>query len=182
MGNLRLQSDSPCINSGLNAAALRNTDLDGLPRISGATVDVGAYEFQNPAGVLSYAWLAQFGFVTDGSVDYADSDGDTMSNWREWIAGTTPINALSSFRLVYVRTAGAGTVATWTSVTNRLYSLERSADLAATPAFSLLRGNIAGLDGTTSSTESNATGTGRFFSRAMSQAGRDVGHSMLLAS
>lgn len=44
-GNLRLQSNSPCINAGNNEAVTAFTDLDGNARISGGTVDVGAYEF-----------------------------------------------------------------------------------------------------------------------------------------
>jgi len=46
--NLRLQSDSPCINAGKNAYAAGSTDLDGRPRIIDGTVDLGAYEFGLP--------------------------------------------------------------------------------------------------------------------------------------
>ena len=55
--NLRLQNDSPCINAGLNSAAPGVTDLEGKSRVCGGTVDVGAYEYQSPASVISYAWL-----------------------------------------------------------------------------------------------------------------------------
>ena len=47
-GNLRLQPNSPCINAGNNSYVTGATDLDGNPRISGGTVDIGAYEYQWP--------------------------------------------------------------------------------------------------------------------------------------
>jgi hypothetical protein len=47
-GDLRLQCNSPCINAGDNSYATNATDLDGNPRISGGTVDIGAYEYQWP--------------------------------------------------------------------------------------------------------------------------------------
>jgi hypothetical protein len=43
-GNLRLQSDSPCIDAGNNSYVTTETDLDGNPRVSDGVVDVGAYE------------------------------------------------------------------------------------------------------------------------------------------
>jgi len=47
-GNLRLQSNSPCINAGNNSQVTNATDLDGNPRVVGGSVDMGAYEFQLP--------------------------------------------------------------------------------------------------------------------------------------
>jgi hypothetical protein len=94
-GDLRLQSNSPCINSGYGGTRMGGFDLDGQPGVRGQTVDMGAYEFQKPASVISYAWMQEYGLKTDGSADYADPDGDGANNWQEWRGGANPTNSLS---------------------------------------------------------------------------------------
>jgi len=158
-GNLRLQSNSPCINAGNNTFVTTTTDLDGRPRIVGDTVDMGAYEFQGPFN----QWLQQYGLPTEGSADFIDSDGDGMNNWQEWVCGTNPTNALSVLRMVSALTTSTNATVTWQSVAGVNYFLERSANPAA--PFTLLATNILGQAGTTSYGDTNAAGNGPFFYR-----------------
>lgn len=164
-GNLRLQTNSPCINAGNNAYVQTTNDLDGNPRIKGGTVDMGAYEYQTPASIISYAWLQQYGLPTDGSADNADSDGDGMKNWQEWKAGTNPTNALSLLKMNSVSNRITSTTVIWQSVTNATYYLQRSTNLSTQSAFSSIQSNIVGQAGTTSYTDNTATNAKSFFYR-----------------
>jgi len=164
-GNLRLQFNSPCINAGRNAYVTKSTDLAGLPRIVSGTVDISAYEYQGSGSLISYAWLQQYGFPTDGSADFGDPDGDHMNNWQEWRADTIPTNALSLLRMVTVTNNAPGLQATWQSVPTRTYWLERATNLASLPPFSVLASNLAGQLDTTGYTDTSATNGGRFLYR-----------------
>jgi hypothetical protein len=165
-GNLRLQSNSPCINSGNNAAVSGPTDLDDNPRVIHGTVDIGAYEFQGPGSIISYAWLQQYGLPTDGSADFLDPDHDGLNTWQEWQAGTNPTNASSGFKITSTTRTNnpLGFVVTWLSQNTRMYYLQRSTDLTQS-AFSTVQGDIGGQAGTTSYTDTNAVGPGPFFYR-----------------
>ena len=44
-GDFRLQLGSPCIDRGSGMTGLQATDYDGNPRVAGATVDLGAFEY-----------------------------------------------------------------------------------------------------------------------------------------
>ena len=163
--DVRLQSSSPCINAGHDAYAPVATDLDGNPRIQGGTVDIGAYEFQTPGSMLSYAWAQQYGLATDGSADTLDSDGDGMNNFGEWRSDTNPTNALSVLQLsppVFTNSPD-GIVVTWQSVANVTYYLQRSSNLSGT--FTTLQSDIVGQAGTTSYTDTTATTGGPYFYR-----------------
>jgi len=164
-GNLRLQANSPCINAGKNGYAIGSADLDGNPRIAGGTVDIGAYEFQAPASIISYAWLQQFGLPTDGSTDSADPDGDGLNNWQEWRCGTDPTNALSALLLLVPAIGGTNVTVSWQSVAGVNYFLERATSLVDSPAFTPLATNVSGQPGTTTYTDTNAIGAGPWFYR-----------------
>jgi len=166
-GNLRLQSNSPCINSGNNAYVFGSTDLDGNPRIVGCTVDLGAYEYQSPLSMISYAWLQQYGLPISTNTDLAELDGTGLTVYQDWVAGSNPTNALSVLKMLALSATNTplGLVVTWQSVNTRTYYLQRSTNLAAQPAFITIQSNLVGQAGTTSYTDTTATNTGPYFYR-----------------
>ncbi len=86
--DFRLSAGSPCIDAGDNTAVPQFVlrDLDGNPRFaadacagdSGATVDMGAYEFQGSCCVVGniMALLAAWGMCDDCGKCASDFDGD----------------------------------------------------------------------------------------------------------
>jgi hypothetical protein len=165
-GDFHLQSNSPCINAGLNNIASAS-DFDGNLRIAGGTVDIGAYEYQLPVSMISYAWLDQYGLPITTNIDTSDSDGTGMNNWQKWIAGLNPTNPASVLAMLPVANTNdsGGITVSWDSVNNRLYFLQSSTNLAAQPVFSTIQSGIAGQAGTTSFTDTTATNGGPYFYR-----------------
>jgi PKD domain-containing protein len=164
--DFHLQSSSPCINAGNNSFRFGPTDFDANPRTVGGTVDMGAYEYQTPSSVLSYAWAQQYGLATDGSADFAESDGDGMNNWQEWIAGTIPTDSNSFLQILPPSlTNSTGVTITWQSVSNRTYFLQTGTNLSFQPAFVSIQSNIVGQAGTTSFIDTTATNNATYFYR-----------------
>ena len=90
--NLRLRSNSPCLNAGNNTFVTSATDLDGLPRIVGGTVDIGAYEFQSLDLIGSGVVSNQFGFLVTGQSNWVIVL-EVSSDFANWTPLTT--NTLS---------------------------------------------------------------------------------------
>jgi hypothetical protein len=92
-GDFRLLPDSPCRNAGNTVAVLEVTlslvdngaliswfggdDLDGNPRISGAAVDIGAYEYQEGPPSL--------GFVLEYSSDMTFWESIDVGSVWQWL-------------------------------------------------------------------------------------------------
>jgi hypothetical protein len=164
-GDFHLQTNSLCINAGINSYVSLSSDLDGNPRIKGGTVDIGAYECQAPALLAFYLWLQNYGLPTAASALYVDSDNDGMNHWQEWICGTNPTNSLSVLKMLAPSDSTWGITVNWQSASNRTYFLQRSTNLLLQPAFSSVRSNIIGQTGTTSCADDTATNSGPYFYR-----------------
>ncbi len=162
-GDYHLQSNSPCINSGKSAYVTVSTDLDGHPRIVGGAVDMGAYEFQSPVSVISYAWLQQYGLPTDGSVDYSNLDGTAFNVYQDYLAGLNPTNSASILQ-ANIGVFSSGITILWPSVSTRNYYVQRSTNLVTQP-FTTIQSFISGHTGTASYTDTSATNGGPYYYR-----------------
>jgi len=70
------------------------------------------------------AWETQFGLAAGDAGDRdLDADGDRMSNWAEFIAGTNPTNGLSYLQ-VEALTVGGGATLNFGAVSNRTYTVQ----------------------------------------------------------
>ena len=85
-----------------NMVVLADTDNDGVPD----------------------TWETANGFSPTNAADASlDADGDTMTNWEEYIAGTNPTNALSYLKLDGA--LGNGMVSlSFQALSNRTYAIE----------------------------------------------------------
>lgn len=106
--DFRLAPDSPCIDAGNRFCLFKPPmrDADGLGRLAGASVDLGAYEFgaepDADGDLLSDAAEALAG--TDPQL--ADTDGDGLIDGAEVDRGTDPASPDTPTGLVVTPTSG----------------------------------------------------------------------------
>lgn len=68
-------------------------------------------------------WEVQyFGFI--GVNPNADPDGDRMSNYQEYLAGTNPTNRVSCLRITALSETGNGVAVNWTTVGGKSYVIQ----------------------------------------------------------
>lgn len=158
-GNYRLAVTSPCIDRAFSAVAER-VDHVGIQRpLDGnadgtALADMGAFEYVHAAADSDGDMLKDFDeidvFRTDPSV--ADTDGDSMTDGRELMAGTDPLDmhSLLCIHECTVITNGASAVISWRTAAGRRYGVYETTNL---PADSWTRiGEIMGSGGSHSFT------------------------------
>ncbi len=149
-GDFRLDCDSPCIHAGDDGAVLGDADLDENPRILGASVDMGAYEFivasDRDGDGLDDLWeWIHFGGNADPDGDEdgdglknryesasgsdpneADTDSDGMNDYGEWVAGTSLTDPASLFTLECQVQPNGSRHLIWQGVAGRYYCFEYS--------------------------------------------------------
>jgi hypothetical protein len=64
-----------------------------------------------------------FPFTQANAAPKADPDGDRMSNYAEYVAGTVPTNAASTLKMQSTTTTASGTTVKWQSVAGKRYQL-----------------------------------------------------------
>jgi hypothetical protein len=110
-------------------------------------------------------WIAQYPSIPAnqrGKND--DPDGDGLTNWGEFVAGTDPTLANSSFRFVDLRPDLDGSLwLLWSSVAGKTYSIQRAESLGSN--FNLLKASIPATPGTNTFHDTSATGPGPYFYR-----------------
>jgi len=109
-------------------------DLNRASDVFGALVDVNAALIDSDADGIPDWWTVKyFGHPTGQSSDLSraqdDADGDGMSNLQEYLAGTSPIDPVSVFRLWATAPANSPIDLTWPAVPGKSYTIQYQSNL-----------------------------------------------------
>jgi hypothetical protein len=144
----------------INTNATSPTNLTQALAVGGkcATACVYIPYDDNGNGVLDSWEMHFFGSLTNVT-GISDYDNDRFLDRNEYWAGTDPTSDVSRLEMQLPASgvdSTSGYVVCWQSVTGVLYSLQRSVDLTATPAFSNIVTDIPGAAGFTTYTDTTA--------------------------
>ena len=122
----------------------------------------------NANGIPDGWELRYFGSIT-GCDAHADSDGDGLSNFQEYLLGTNPRSAASRFRIEAVGGGSNGLGITWSSVGGKRYQVDLATNLLDAQPFQPLSlvtdTNLPAIGALQNYTDTNAppTPTPRFY-------------------
>ncbi|MBP9900175.1 MAG: S8 family serine peptidase [Verrucomicrobia bacterium] len=104
----------------------------------GSVTFTGNYTFADlNSNAIPDGWeVQQFGTLTAQRTPTTDTDGDGLSDWAEFVAGTDPNNPPPPFRLTAQRFGGNFVQLSWPSVTNHSYRIHASSNAVSWSPFS----------------------------------------------
>ncbi len=91
-----------------------------------------AFEYVYSINGTPYWWLYEQGLTNDAYeiMDLLDTDGDGLTSWEEYIAGSLPTQAGSGLTVeADTQPSVSGFVVRWPSVAGRIYTVEQSTNL-----------------------------------------------------
>ncbi|HKW28141.1 MAG TPA: hypothetical protein VJT54_02315 [Verrucomicrobiae bacterium] len=120
-------------------------DLNREPDVFGASVDINAALVDSDADGIPDWWMMKyFGHLTgqtnDLSLAQDDADGDGVSNLQEYLAGTSPIDPTSVFKLAPTVPVNNTVGLTWPAVMGRSYQIQFKTNLTDSVWFTLPSG------------------------------------------
>ena len=98
-GDFHLQSGSLCVDAGNTAFVTNTTDLDGNPRISGGSVDMGAYEFRSSGPPLITLQPVSQTVAVGADVTFTVGATGSSPLFWQWLFNGTPILAQTNSSL-----------------------------------------------------------------------------------
>jgi hypothetical protein len=136
-----------------------STPVNGVSH--GATIAVVVLADTDRDGIPD-AWESANGMDPNAAGDAGlDSDGDTMTNGEEYIAGTNPQDPTSYLQVQDVAAENSATI-TFQAVSNRTYSIEYT-DSLSSPAWNKLTDVAAAATNRTATVIDPAPGAVRFY-------------------
>jgi hypothetical protein len=113
-------------------------DINRHPDVFGASIDVNAALVDSDGDGIPDWWMMKYfghptGQTNDLSLAQDDADGSGMSNLQDYIAGTSPLDPSSAFRLSTTAPTDSVVKLTWPAVTGRAYQISYKTNLTDAP-------------------------------------------------